>query len=183
MNGASARGGGRLRGGARDVGVCTAPIQARLAHTRAARTRSCTSPLARLAPCTPAVSARTRHGDDQAREQGRLDAVEGGLLDRMRLHCLFAPVDVDQLGSAVDQICLICLNTTLMCAHVVKVSRKVSSLLLPVVKAAVNSEHGGWRPFSVRLQHMEAGVNTRARAHGHCITFTPYYNIAQGRVL
>ena len=113
MNGAPARGGGRLRGGARDVGACTAPIQARLAHKRAARTCSCTSPLARLAPCTPAVSARTRHGDDQAREQGRLDAVEGGLLDRMRLHCLFAPVDVDQLGSAVDQICLI--HCTVLC--------------------------------------------------------------------
>ena len=48
LNGASARGGGRLRGRARDVGACTAPIQARLAHKRTARTCSCTSPLARL---------------------------------------------------------------------------------------------------------------------------------------
>ena len=94
LDGASARGGGRPRGGARDGGACTAPIQARLAHKRAARTCSCTSPLARLAPCTPAVSARcttrTRHGDDQAREQGgqgRLDASEGQAVTQACARC------------------------------------------------------------------------------------------------
>ena len=66
LNGAS-RGGCRLRGGARDVGACTAPIQARLAHKRTS------SPSTRLAPSNPAVSPLIRHGDGQAREQGRLE--------------------------------------------------------------------------------------------------------------
>ena len=64
---AKARGGCRLRGGARDVGACTAPIQARLAHKRTS------SPSTRLAPSNPAVSPLIRHGDGQAREQGRLE--------------------------------------------------------------------------------------------------------------